>query len=80
MLKDLFHPHSVRFGSKLGSSLIDDLTGDWVRRDLFPSAAPALQAHQKELEKHMRRDSLDSKLQKRPKPEDLINQGILEGS
>jgi RPEL repeat protein len=42
------------------------------------NAAPALQAHQKELEKHMRRDSLENKLQKRPKPEDLVREGILE--
>jgi len=37
-----------------------------------------LQAHQRELEKHMRRDSLENKLQNRPKPEDLIKEGILE--
>jgi len=42
------------------------------------NAAPALQAHQRELEKHMRRDSLENKLQNRPKPEDLIKEGILE--
>jgi hypothetical protein len=42
------------------------------------NAAPALQAHQRELEKHMRRDSLENKLQNRPKPEDLIREGILE--
>jgi hypothetical protein len=42
------------------------------------SAAPALQAHQRELEKHMRRDSLEKQIQNRPKPEDLIREGILE--
>ena len=42
------------------------------------NAAPALQAHQRELEKHMRRDSLEKQLQNRPKPEDLVREGILE--
>lgn len=41
------------------------------------TAAPSLQGHQKDLEKHMRADSLDHKLQSRPKPEDLVSQGIL---
>jgi hypothetical protein len=43
------------------------------------TAAPALQAHQRELEKHMRRDSLEKQLQTRPKPADLVREGILEG-
>ena len=42
------------------------------------NAAPALQAHQKELERHMRADSLEKKLHNRPKPEDLVKGGILE--
>lgn len=41
------------------------------------NAAPALQGHQKELEKHMRADSLEEKMKHRPKPEDLIKEGIL---
>lgn len=41
------------------------------------SAAPALQAQQKELEKHMRRDSLNEKISRRPPPEDLIRGGVL---
>lgn len=41
------------------------------------TAAPALQGHQKELEKHMRADSLEQKIQHRPKPEELIREGIL---
>jgi hypothetical protein len=56
-----------------------------VRSDAFTgnilsptSTAPALQANQKALEKHMRADSLEHKLQQRPKPEDLIREGILE--
>lgn len=41
------------------------------------TAAPALQGHQKDLEKHMRADSLENKLQNRPKPDELVSQGIL---
>jgi len=43
------------------------------------TAAPALQSNQRELEKHMRRDSLEKQLQNRPKPEELVKEGILEG-
>jgi RPEL repeat len=42
------------------------------------TAAPALQASQKSLEKHMRADSLEQKIQHRPKPEELVKEGILE--
>lgn len=42
------------------------------------TAAPALQGHQKDLEKHMRADSLGKQLQNRPKPDDLIREGILQ--
>lgn len=41
------------------------------------SAAPALQAHARELEKHMLVDNLEHKIQNRPQPEELISQGIL---
>lgn len=41
------------------------------------TAAPALQGHQRELEKHMRADSLEHKIQQRPRAEDLIKEGIL---
>jgi hypothetical protein len=41
------------------------------------TAAPAIQGHQKELEKHMRADSLNEKISHRPKPEDLIKGGVL---
>lgn len=40
-------------------------------------AAPALQGQQKELKKHMRADSLEHKIQQRPKPEELVKEGIL---
>ncbi len=42
------------------------------------NAAPALQANALKLEKHMRADSLEHKIQNRPKPEDLIKSGILD--
>lgn len=41
------------------------------------TAAPALQANQRALEKHMRADSLEHKIQQRPKPEELVKEGIL---
>lgn len=43
------------------------------------NAAPSLLSHQKSLERHMRRDSLEKQLQQRPPPEVLIQEGILEG-
>lgn len=42
------------------------------------NAAPAIQGQQRELEKHMRADSLEEKMKHRPKPEDLIKEGILQ--
>ena len=42
------------------------------------TAAPALQGQQKELEKHMRANSLEQKIQQRPKPEELVKEGILQ--
>lgn len=52
----------------------------WLLGNILPdsTAAPALQSHQKELERHMRKDSLEKQLQSRPKPEELVSQGILE--
>lgn len=42
------------------------------------SAAPGIQGQQRELEKHMRADSLNEKISHRPKPEELVKEGILE--
>lgn len=42
------------------------------------TAAPGIQGQQKELEKHMRADSLEEKMKNRPKPEELIKEGILQ--
>jgi hypothetical protein len=43
------------------------------------TAAPSIQGQQRELEKHMRADSLNEKLANRPKPEELVKEGILQG-
>jgi len=43
------------------------------------STAPALQAKEMELKKHLRRDSLEKQLQGRPTAELLVEKGILEG-
>lgn len=53
-----------------------------VERNVLPesNAAPAIVGQQKELEKHMRVDSLDRKLQHRPDKEELIKEGILKGT
>ncbi|CRK32959.1 hypothetical protein BN1723_016485, partial [Verticillium longisporum] len=50
-----------------------------VEKNILPSshAAPSLQAQQKELEKHMRADSLNDKISHRPTPETLIKDGVL---
>lgn len=42
------------------------------------SAAPALQANQKELDRRMRADSLEHKIQHRPTADKLVEEGILE--
>ncbi|KAI1492728.1 hypothetical protein F5X96DRAFT_625184 [Biscogniauxia mediterranea] len=44
---------------------------------LASTAAPGLQEKQKELEKHMRADSLNDKISHRPTPEALIKEGVL---
>lgn len=50
-----------------------------IERNILPAstAAPGLQAQQKELEKHMRADSLNDKIAHRPSPDDLIKKGVL---
>ncbi|KAK6376383.1 hypothetical protein LTS17_006978 [Exophiala oligosperma] len=52
----------------------------WASGNILPesTAAPALQANQRSLEKHMRADSLEQKIQQRPKPDQLVKEGILE--
>lgn len=48
--------------------------------NILPSsaAAPSLLSHQKNLERHMRRDSLEKQIVNRPAPETLIKEGILQ--
>ena len=41
------------------------------------NAAPGIQAQQKELEKSMRRDSLNEKLANRPTVQELMKEGVL---
>ncbi|KAH6623864.1 hypothetical protein F5144DRAFT_584562 [Chaetomium tenue] len=50
-----------------------------VNKNILPAstAAPSLQAHQKDLEKHMRADSLNEKIAHRPSPEALLKEGVL---
>lgn len=65
----------------LASNLIGNiLTKESETGNILPNstAAPALQGQQKELEKHMRADSLEQKIQQRPKPEELVKEGILK--
>lgn len=50
-------------------------------RNILPEnsthVSPALVAHQKELDRHMKSDSLKGKLETRPPPEEVIKKGIL---
>ncbi|KAL8393198.1 hypothetical protein RB595_003120 [Gaeumannomyces hyphopodioides] len=51
-----------------------------VGRNILPAstAAPALQAHQKELERHFKADTLNDKISHRPTPDELIKKGVLD--
>ncbi|KLU88666.1 hypothetical protein MAPG_07651 [Magnaporthiopsis poae ATCC 64411] len=51
-----------------------------VDRNILPAstAAPALQAQQKELERHFRADTLNEKIAHRPSPDELIKKGVLD--
>jgi hypothetical protein len=48
-------------------------------RGILPDSkiAPALISHKKELEKHMLTDTLNTKLQRRPTTDEVIEKGIL---
>ncbi|KAH8881658.1 hypothetical protein GQ53DRAFT_467864 [Thozetella sp. PMI_491] len=50
-----------------------------VEKNILPksTAAPGLQAQQKELEKNMRADTLNEKISHRPSPEALLKDGVL---
>ncbi|KAH7321392.1 hypothetical protein B0I35DRAFT_213695 [Stachybotrys elegans] len=50
-----------------------------IEKNILPAstAAPSLQAQQRELEKHMLEDKLNDKISHRPTPEELIKEGVL---
>ncbi|KAH8682729.1 hypothetical protein BX600DRAFT_49522 [Xylariales sp. PMI_506] len=50
-----------------------------IEKNILPAsnAAPGLQEKQKELEKHMRADSLNELIAHRPSPEQLMKEGVL---
>lgn len=79
----LFHDCSYGAASLLTITLQQDERLDADRMDLLghilpdSNAAPALQAHQIELERNMKADNLENALKHRPDPEDLVNKGIL---
>ncbi|KAI5457937.1 hypothetical protein BGZ63DRAFT_427239 [Mariannaea sp. PMI_226] len=52
-----------------------------VDKNILPAstAAPGLQAHQKELKKHMLEDKLNDMISHRPAPEALMKENILHG-
>lgn len=62
-----------------GNALADSSRSTHLGNILSPNAtiAPALESSRRELERHMRRDSLEKALQNRPKQESLIKEGIL---
>jgi len=51
-----------------------------IDHNILPASnvAPALQAAQKELERSLLEDTLDSKLKNRPPAEQLVKEGILQ--
>jgi len=50
-----------------------------IEKNILPAstAAPSIQAQQKELAKHMRMDTLNEKISHRPQPEKLLHDGVL---
>ena len=58
----------------LATFVLTEITGNILPDS---TAAPAIVGHQRELEKHMRADSLNEKILHRPKPEQLLKEGIL---
>lgn len=58
---------------------------NWSIADAIPgnilpdtTAAPGIQANQKALDKQMRTDALEQKLQRRPTADELVQEGILD--
>ncbi|KAM4058036.1 RPEL repeat domain-containing protein [Hirsutella rhossiliensis] len=50
-----------------------------VDKNILPesSAAPSIQAHQRELQRNMLEDKLNDKISHRPDPEKLVKEGVL---
>ncbi|KAL5601216.1 hypothetical protein BROUX41_006014 [Berkeleyomyces rouxiae] len=50
-----------------------------INKNILPpsTAAPAIQAHQMELQKSMRADTLNEKISHRPSPDELLQSGVL---
>lgn len=72
------HVRPIHYIPKQDAYLHACLTLEYIG-NILPSinAAPALQANARDLERNMRADNLEQKIQNRPLPEVLINQGIL---
>ncbi|KAK7738574.1 hypothetical protein SLS53_006095 [Cytospora paraplurivora] len=73
------HPDPDRRGSLEKQLLQRPGKAELIEKNILPasSAAPGLLAQQKELQKHMRADSLNEKIAHRPSPDDLIKKGVL---
>ncbi len=55
-------------------------TANVIAGNILPdtNAAPSIQANQKALDRQMRTDALEQKLQRRPTADELVQEGILE--
>lgn len=55
-------------------------TANVISGNILPdtNAAPSIQANQKALDRQMRTDALEQKLQRRPTADELVQEGILE--
>lgn len=51
----------------------------WFALNIDPKIAPSLQRHQHDLERNILQDKLEHKIQERPNPVELVEQGILTG-
>jgi len=72
-------PNPARKNSLVNHLLHRPERQELVEKNILPAstAAPGLQAQQKELEKHMRADSLNEKIAHRPSPDSLLKEGVL---
>jgi len=70
--EDLINRRLILF---LVPSIANDVLGN-ILADT--SAAPGIQASQKALDRQMRTDALEQKLQRRPTADELVQEGILD--